>query len=198
MVVALELNATTLTTRVSRPARAGSASTVPIVTEAGIAKFVWTSAAVPSGLPIVQVYGWLFDGHGRVLVQQTPDGWNLPGGTPEPVDLDPVATLRREVMEESQVEIDSPVYLGHEVTSRHGVACALVRMTGRVKRFHPRKPDPDGGLLLGRWLMPTEQAAGLLDWGRAGAEQATAAAAAARRQWMSPTRRPTRPAEHVD
>ncbi|MGC5661717.1 NUDIX hydrolase [Micromonospora sp. WMMD723] len=51
----------------------------------------------------MQVYGWLFDDHGRVLVQDTPDGHNLPGGSPELVDADPAATLHREAAEESQV-----------------------------------------------------------------------------------------------
>lgn len=40
---------------------------------------------------VVQVYGWLFDDHGRVLVQDTPDGHNLPGRSPELVDADPAA-----------------------------------------------------------------------------------------------------------
>lgn len=62
-----------------------------------------------------QVYGWLFDDHGRVIVQDTPDGHNLPGGSPELVDADPAATLHREAAEESQVRLTDPVLLGHKL-----------------------------------------------------------------------------------
>ncbi|MGH3774030.1 MAG: hypothetical protein ACRDRW_22010 [Pseudonocardiaceae bacterium] len=46
------------------------------------------------------------DAVGRVLVQDTGDGFNLPGGSQEPGDADLVA---REAMKESQVTVTDVV-----------------------------------------------------------------------------------------
>jgi 8-oxo-dGTP pyrophosphatase MutT (NUDIX family) len=67
--------------------------------------FTWYPKPVPEGMPVVQVYGWLLDGAGRVLVQDTGTRFNLPGGSPEHDDADLAATVAREAMEESQVTV---------------------------------------------------------------------------------------------
>lgn len=166
--------------------------------ESVYAEFEWTQQVVPGATPIGQVYGWLFDPYGRVLVQETVGGWNLPGGTPESYDGTEAATLCREAMEESQVEVRAATYLGYESASRQGVTCALVRMTARITRFHARQPDPDNGQLYGRWMVSADHACELLGWGDAGLQQAEAAVTVARRDWGLPSTLPTRPAEHID
>ncbi|MFI6129479.1 NUDIX hydrolase [Micromonospora sp. NPDC051141] len=143
---------------------------------------------------MVQVYGWLFDEHGRVLVQDTPDGHNLPGGSPEQVDADAVATLHREAAEESQVRLTDPVVLGHELAGEH----AYLRMAARIVGFDPRHPDPDGGRLLGRRLVPVTDVPLLLGWGDSGAEQAALAARVAESRWALPVWSPTAPPAAVD
>ena len=58
---------------------------------------------------IKQIYGFLFDGGGKIcLVRPTEKrGWRLPGGTPEPAkDKDWKDTIVREADEEADIEID--------------------------------------------------------------------------------------------
>jgi len=140
---------------------------------------------------VAQVYGWLIDDHGRVLVQGTPEGFNLPGGSPELCDEDAVATLAREALEESQVLVDDAVLLGYEEVLRNGDAVALVRMAGRIRRFEARHPDPDGGRLLERRMTSLDTAARLLSWGDSGVAQAAAAGEVAARRWDLPVEVPT-------
>lgn len=140
---------------------------------------------------MAQVYGWLLDDHGRVLVQDTPGGWNLPGGRPEVWDADASQTLIREAMEESQVEVDDVVMVGYEETVRTGRRVALLRATARITTFAERHPDPDSGHLLGRHMMSVAKAAEVLGWGDVAEAQAHAASAVALERWGLPVERPT-------
>jgi len=160
--------------------------------------FVWRPGPPPPDMPVSQVYGWLLDEHGRVLLQDTPEGFNLPGGSPEPQDADASATLVREADEESQVAISDAVLLGFEELHRAGRApVALVRMVGRIGAFGPRRLDPDGGRLLGRRMTSLTSAAALLDWGESGVAQAMAAGEAAGTLWRLPVRCPSVPDGYV-
>jgi hypothetical protein len=135
--------------------------------------FAWRPGPPPAATRFAQVYGWLLDPYGRVLVQDTGLGFNLPGGSPEPGDVDAVATLGRESLEESQVGVGSAVLLGFEEMWAPGFEpVALARMVGRISRFGPRRPDPDGGRLLGRRMTSLACAVRLLGWGESGAAQA--------------------------
>lgn len=155
-------------------------------------RFAWFPGPLPSGLAVVQVYGWLFDDAGRVLVQRTPEGFNLPGGSPEPEDDSLSATLAREAMEESQVHVGDPVVLGHE---RSAVgSCGdrgFVRVAARITQVLPRQPDVDGGRLLGRMMVSWPTAVEVLAWGPAGAAQGRDAAEVARQRWGLPVHSPT-------
>jgi 8-oxo-dGTP pyrophosphatase MutT (NUDIX family) len=148
-------------------------------------------------MPVVQVYGWLLDGAGRVLVQDTGTRFNLPGGSPEPGDVDLAATVVREAMEESQVTVIDVVYLGYEQVQRAGRSHALVRTVGRIGEFHPRHPDPDGGRLFRRLMTSWRDAPGLLGWGSSGLAQAQSATQVAQRRWGVPAE-PTLAASYVD
>ncbi|MGH3801264.1 MAG: NUDIX domain-containing protein [Pseudonocardiaceae bacterium] len=147
---------------------------------------------------MVQVYGWLVDDAGRVLVQDTGGRFNLPGGSPEPIDADLAATVVREAMEESQVTVTDVVYLGYEQVQRAGRAQALVRTVGRIGEFHSRQPDPDGGRLFRRLMTSVAEAPGLLGWGPSGLAQAHAAARIAEDRWGVPAESPALPASYVD
>lgn len=144
------------------------------------------------------VYGWLLDGAGRVLVQDTGTRFNLPGGTPEPGDADLVATLVREAMEESQVTVTDVVYLGYEQVHRAGRAHALVRTVAKIGEFHPRHPDPDGGRLFRRLMTSLRDAPGLLAWGGSGMAQARIATRIAKHRWGLPAECPTLSLSYVD
>lgn len=161
--------------------------------------FRWRPRAiVPPHLPVTQVYGWLLDTTGRVLVQDI-DGWhNLPGGTPEDRDRGLVDTLVREAREESQVEILQPVYLGFQEVHRPGRApYAQVRMTARIGRFDTRRPDPDGGQTYQRLMTSLACAPGLLGWGQPALEQAAQVRQVAAARWGLPVTAPTAPAGYM-
>ena len=144
------------------------------------------------------MYGWLIDDAGRVLVQDTSGGFNLPGGSPEPEDRDLVATLVREADEESQVVVTEAVYLGYELWPGAGrEPAAYVRMVGRNGRFDRRRPDPDDGRLHGRLMTTLAEAPGLRGWGQSGVVQAAAAGSIAERLWGLPVGAPAVPSRYV-
>lgn len=102
----------------------------------------------PIDLPITQVYGYVFDAQGRVVIFQDEGVWNLPGGSPEAwEEEDRVATLVREVWEKVQVRLEDPVYLGYQSVGEFGgpPLRAQLRMAARLVEVGERAPDPDNG-----------------------------------------------------
>jgi 8-oxo-dGTP diphosphatase len=155
-------------------------------------RYVWHDTAVPAGLPVSQVYGWLLCPiTGRVLIQEHDDGvFNLPGGRPEQGE-DQCATLAKEAYEENQVLIGaSTAYLGYQVVEQPGrPAHAQVRLAGIITQFAPRAPDADGGRLYRRRMTSLGAAPGVLGWGQPAEAQARAVARAGR-QWGLPVDHP--------
>lgn len=152
--------------------------------------YTWYEALDPPvGMPVKQVYGYLFDELGRVVLLYDLDlgAWNLPGGSPEEDDGgDRAITLAREVEEEVQVSITNPTYLGYQmVDSADRAPYAQLRMAARLERLGPRTPDPDGGRVHARRLYPFPEAVELLGWGPS-AERQFACAAATARGWGLP------------
>ncbi|MFI6883779.1 NUDIX domain-containing protein [Streptosporangium canum] len=161
--------------------------------------YFWHEAPVPADLPIVQVYGYLLCPEtARVLIQEYHDEFNLPGGGPEPEDAGVAATLVREAMEESQVVVVDPVYLGYqEVHEPSRAPYAQVRMTGLIAEFAERYPDPDGGRLRRRLMTSLADAPAILGWGEPAVAQAKATARVAEQAWRLPVDSPA-PAGYVD
>lgn len=145
----------------------------------------------PADLPITQVYGYVFDDLGRmvVLYDEGLGVWNLPGGTPEPeIDQDSVATLEREVWEEVQVRFGDAVYLGYQSVSEAGgpPLRAQLRMVARSVEVGERAPDPDNGRVHLRRRCSLSEAERLLDWGAPAQEQFKEAARVAEQRWRLP------------
>lgn len=140
--------------------------------------FVWRRVwPAPDGMPVRQVYAWVVDVSGRVLLIDMPGGWNLPGGTPEVCDAGWEATLRREVLEEADVTLRDVVPIGYqEVRADGGDPFVQLRVVARVEQWREATPDPDNGLVYPRVWVPLGRAADLLGWGAPGAAQAAAAA----------------------
>jgi 8-oxo-dGTP diphosphatase len=161
--------------------------------------YFWYEAPVPNGLEITQVYGYLLcPVTARVLVQDDAGVFNLPGGTPEPVDIDLAATLVREASEENQVRVSDLVYLGYQEVHRPGrVPYAQVRMVGRIDAFEERRPDPDGGRTYCRLMTSLAEAPEILGWGEPAVTQAKMAARIAEDLWGLAVSSPA-PAGYVD
>lgn len=132
-------------------------------------------------MSIRQVYGFVFDALGRVLMRVDGDKHNLPGGRPEPADANIYETLKRECVEEVNITIDDPVYLGFQcVDEEDGTApYAQLRMIARVREIGLPRPDPDTGRLYRRLFTSTTRAGHLLNWGSLGHQQTSAATALA-------------------
>ncbi len=155
---------------------------VPAVQSGGA--WVWHEEPVPPRLPIRQAWVWVFAPDGRVVVYLDDSGMiGLPGGTLEDFEhRDPAAAAVREVMEETQISITEPVYLGHLVDRRPGgAAVARVRMAAAATAVGPAAPDPATGTTHRRLLVPPGLVGELCGWGWDGERQAAAALAAAKR-----------------
>lgn len=148
-------------------------------------KFVWHEGwPAPAALPVRQVYAWIVNEHGQVLLLEMPGGWNLPGGTPEATDADWLATLRRELLEEASVTVRDIVPLGYqEVRVDDGQPFAQLRVAARIDAWLDAAPDPDTGMLYRREWVSLIDAAELLGWGTPGRAQAASAAAVAIRRY---------------
>lgn len=142
-----------------------------------MAKFTWYNGEVPTNLKITQVYGLIFTRDGRMLlkVENKKRGkvFSLAGGTPEDYDSDSQATLRRELIEEVNVTIETPITVGYqEVDEENGKpAYAQFRMTAIIDNIGPVLPDPDNGETYERLLTTPSRAIDLLGWGEVGKSQ---------------------------
>lgn len=141
--------------------------------------FRWVTDPLPQGITVRQVYGFCFDDSGRVLLCEDHGRYGLPGGKPEPGE-DTRTVLDRECLEESQIILDTLLYLGYqEVTEEGQEPFAQLRYAARIAEFLPRRPDPDTGRTYGRLITPINRAPALLDWGVDGLLQSAAAVHAA-------------------
>ncbi|MFF3378145.1 NUDIX domain-containing protein [Streptomyces sp. NPDC002680] len=140
------------------------------------ARFAWHPAIhVPEGHPVRQVWGWLTDPDGRVLVLLDRFGApSLPGGQPEPGE-NWADAMAREAAEESSACLGAPVLLGFQQVDEHNQApYAQLRMTAPLLGLGPAAPDPDSGETYRRVLVPARQANLLLGWGPEGDAQVAA------------------------
>ena len=144
-------------------------------------QFRWIEAPVPGTMKIRQVYCVIIDRQGRVMLraEKTPEGfrYSLAGGRPEPYDHGMEDTCRREVLEEVNTEIETPVYIGYQLADEGDELSgyAQVRMAALIRKIGERRPDPDNGKTYDRLLAAPEKAAELLNWGEAGYSQIMAA-----------------------
>ena len=139
-----------------------------------MARFEWVGDRVPEGMRITQVYGIILDREGRVMLrlEKTAGGirYSLGGGRPESFDDGIEATCRRELLEEVNTEIETPVYIGYQLVDEEDGTppYAQVRMAALIRRIGEKKPDPDNGKTYDRYMVSPERAAELLNWGDTG------------------------------
>ncbi|UGQ13322.1 NUDIX domain-containing protein [Yinghuangia sp. ASG 101] len=149
-------------------------------TRAGL-PWTWVAdAEVPDGLTVRQSWGWLFAPDGRVLVLAGANGvLNLPGGTVEPEDRDPLATLAREAHEEAGAVLGKTAPVGylhdHEGLLYDGAETARLRTAAVLASLHPAAVDPATGFTWRRLLMSPRMAANLMGGGPESLAEALAA-----------------------
>ena len=145
--------------------------------------YEWIESEVPAGLEVRQVYGFIFNPDGRILLLEDEGQFNLPGGKPE--DGESFAeTLIREAEEEVQVTIASIEFLGYQRIAVN-VEFAQVRLVALVDEIRQAAPDPSTGRHYTRLWAPPTHSNDLLKWGASGDEQVASAIAAVSRLGVS-------------
>ncbi len=124
----------------------------------------WTRGTeVPNGLEVRQVSGVCFSGPGEiVLVSETGNEWNLPGGHPEAGETPP-ETLTREVAEEACAEVLACRLIGWQrVDDPRELSYLQLRYVAQVQ-LHKFQPTHEIGH---RRLVSPQDFLSALSWGR--------------------------------
>ena len=115
-------------------------------------KYTWIKDEVPSNLIVKQVYGIVFSNDKRIILQVNDNKYNLTGGKPL-IGETYEETLKREYIEELNIEIDNLYYLGYLLVEEENIKpYAQVRMIGKIKNIYENRPDIDNGKQYGRFL----------------------------------------------
>ena len=118
-----------------------------------MAKFTWFKNELPKNLEVRQVYGVVFSDTGNILLQIDDNKYNLTGGKPEVFDSSLKETLKREYLEELNIEIKDIYYLGYLLVEEEtGEKYAQVRMIAKVKKIGDIRPDKDNGKIYKRFM----------------------------------------------
>lgn len=110
-----------------------------------MSNFTWNNCTVPHNLKIKQVYGVVFSDDKRILLRVEDDKYKLTGGKPEKNESYE-ETLRREYIEELNIELEDIHYLGYLLVEENNIEpYAQVRMIGKIKKINKNCPDIDTG-----------------------------------------------------
>ena len=113
-------------------------------------KFKWYRKEVPRDILIKQVYGVVFSDEGKILLRVDDNKYKLTGGKPEIKDLNLKETLKREYLEELNVELKDIYYLGFLLVEENNEKYAQVRMIAKINKINKLKPDKDNGKIYKR------------------------------------------------
>lgn len=122
-------------------------------------KYEWYPASDSKDLnPIVQVHGVCFDKSGKVLIIREPEKeWHLVGGKPEHGESYE-ATLSREVLEETNIQISEIKVIGYQkVTRDDGSIVFQLRCVAKIQNIGDQCPDPTTGLINERKFVAPEE-----------------------------------------
>lgn len=134
-----------------------------------MAKYTWIKKEVEEGLLIRQVYGVAFSKNGKVLLRTENNKYYLTGGKPEGKETYE-ETLKREYLEEVNIEVGTPYYLGYLLVDEEDGTkpYAQVRMITHIEKVNEVRPDIDSGKTYGRFLANPENVKAYLNYGTAG------------------------------
>lgn len=117
-----------------------------------MAKYTWNTSLVPNDVVVKQVYGIVFSDDFKILLRVEDGKYKLTGGKPEK-DESYEDTLKREYIEELNVELDNVSYLGYLLVEENDSLYAQVRMVAKIKKINDTCIDPATGKMYGRELV---------------------------------------------
>lgn len=130
-----------------------------------MAQYYWRKEDVPQNLIIKQVYGVAFSDDGNILLRVEDNKYKLTGGKPEENDNDYQETLKREYLEELNVNLEDVYYLGYLlVEDDNNEKYAQVRMIAKIKNIGESKPDSDNGKIYKRFMSNIENVKDYLNY----------------------------------
>ncbi len=137
-----------------------------------MAVFEWKNEECPADLEVKQVHGMIFDEAGNIILIKN-KSYSLIGGKPEKFDSDYAATLFREVLEEINVEICEPCYLGYQLVDEQDGSSlyAQLRYIAKIASVGKSIADIDTGIEYKRQFVSPDMAIKLLNWGEVGKQQ---------------------------
>lgn len=119
--------------------------------------------------PVTQVYGICFDDKGRILIINMGKDWLLPGGHPKKGEKFE-ETLRREVIEEGDVELEDIRPLGYQKIWIKKKAIYQLRYFARISKVKKQTVDPAIGKILERKFIKPSEFLKYCPWGKIGKE----------------------------
>lgn len=129
-----------------------------------MSKYKWITDSVPIKLIVKQVYGVVFAEDGKIILRLDEHKYKLTGGHPEEKDKCFEDTLKREFMEELNVEIQDIYYLGYLLVDDDNTQYAQVRMVAKIKKINDRRPDTDNGKIYQRYIANQNNVKNYLDY----------------------------------
>lgn len=121
-----------------------------------MAKYTWNNDLVPNTIKVKQVYGIVFTDDFRILLRIEDNKYKLTGGKPEENE-DYEQTLKREYIEELNVELEDCYYLGYLLVEENDESYAQVRMIAKIKNINDNHVDPATGKIYDRKLVNTDK-----------------------------------------
>ena len=128
-----------------------------------MANYTWYNTDVPNDLKVRQVYGIAFSNDFEVLLRIENNKYKLTGGKPEENESYE-ETLKREYIEELNVELDACHYLGYLLVEDNNEKYAQVRMIAKVKNINENHIDPATDKMYGRKLVSIDKIKELLNY----------------------------------
>ena len=117
-------------------------------------KYSWFKDKIPEYLNIKQVYGIVFSDDGNIVLRIDDNKYKLTGGKPCDSDKSLGDTLKREYLEELNIEIEDIYYLGYLLVEGDAKEkYAQVRMLAKIKNIGEAKPDIENGKTYKRFMV---------------------------------------------
>ena len=130
-------------------------------------KYTWHTSLVPLNINVRQVYGIAFSNDFRIFLRIEDGKYALTGGKPKGNETYE-ETLKREYIEEANIELSDCYYLGYLLVEDEDSTYAQVRMIAKIKKINKNTPDPITGKIYKRELVNPYRVKEYLNYQEAG------------------------------